>query len=44
MPKEGSSKGRADTSTGQTVIVGADLFFTLASFYATFLFIKWLCG
>ena len=42
MPKEGSGKGRAETSQGQTFVAGADLFFTLATFYATFLFIKWL--
>lgn len=41
MPKEGG-KGRADAPAGQTIVVGFDLFFTLASMYATFLLIKWL--
>ena len=43
MPKDGS-KGRAETSSAPAVMYGGELFFTLCSFYATFLFIKWLCG
>jgi hypothetical protein len=42
MPRDGNKKGSSEAPAGETMIVGLDLFFTLCSVYATFLFIKWL--